>query len=115
MRISDWSSDVCSSDLVISAVNGLAAGGGFEVALACDLIVAADHAEFFLPEALIGIIPDAGGVVRLPRRLPHALAMELMLTGRHMPAAEALAHGLINRVVPVAELIDRKSTRLNSS
>jgi crotonobetainyl-CoA hydratase len=90
---------------VIVAVNGLAAGGGFEVALACDLIVAADHAEFFLPEALIGIIPDAGGVVRLPRRLPHALAMELMLTGRRMPAAEALAHGLINRVVPGAELL----------
>lgn len=90
---------------VIAAVNGLAAGGGFEVALACDLIVAADHAEFFLPEALIGIIPDAGGVVRLPRRLPHALAMELMLTGRRMPAAEALAHGLVNRVVPGAELL----------
>lgn len=91
---------------VIAAVNGLAAGGGFEVALACDLIVAADHAEFFLPEALIGIIPDAGGVIRLPRRLPHALAMELMLTGRRMPAAEALAHGLVNRVVPAAGLMD---------
>jgi crotonobetainyl-CoA hydratase len=90
---------------VIAAINGLAAGGGFEVALACDLIVATDHAEFFLPEALIGIIPDAGGVIRLPRRLPHALAMELMLTGRRMPAAEALAHGLVNRVVPGAELM----------
>ncbi len=90
---------------VIAAVNGLAAGGGFEVALACDLIVAADHVEFFLPEALIGIVPDAGGVIRLPRRLPHALAMELMLTGRRLPAAEALAHGLVNRVVPSAELM----------
>jgi crotonobetainyl-CoA hydratase len=90
---------------VIAAVNGLAAGGGFEAALACDLIVAADHAEFFLPEALIGIIPDSGGVIRLPRRLPHALAMELLLTGRRMPAAEALAHGLVNRVVPAADLM----------
>jgi len=90
---------------VIAAVNGLAVGGGFEVALACDLIVAADHVEFFLPEALIGIIPDAGGVIRLPRRLPYALAMELMLTGRRLPASEALAHGLINRIVPASQLM----------
>ncbi len=90
---------------VIAAVNGLAAGGGFELTLACDLVVAAGHAEFFLPEALIGIIPDAGGVIRLPRRLPHALAMEMMLTGRRMGAAEALTHGLVNRVVPPGELM----------
>lgn len=90
---------------VIAAVNGMAVGGGFELILTCDLIVAAEHAEFFLPEATIGIIPDAGGVLRLPRRLPRALAMEMLLTGRRMGAAEALAHGLVNRVVPATELM----------
>ena len=90
---------------VIAAVNGLAVGGGFELALACDLIVAAEHAEFFLPETGIGIIPDAGGVQRLPRRLPYAIAMELMLTGRRMDAAEAARYGLVNMVVPAAQLM----------
>jgi crotonobetainyl-CoA hydratase len=90
---------------VIAAVNGMAVGGGFELILACDLIVAANHVEFFLPEATIGIIPDAGGVIRLPRRLPHALAMEMLLTGSRMSAAEALARGLVNRVVPASELM----------
>jgi crotonobetainyl-CoA hydratase len=90
---------------VIAAVNGMAVGGGFELILACDLVVAANHVEFFLPEATIGIIPDAGGVIRLPRRLPHALAMEMLLTGSRMSAAEALAHGLVNRVVPASELM----------
>ncbi len=90
---------------VIAAVNGLAVGGGFELALACDLIVAADSVEFFLPELRLGLIPDAGGVLRLPRRLPRAVAMELMLTGRRMTAAEAQGWGLVNRVVPAAELM----------
>jgi crotonobetainyl-CoA hydratase len=90
---------------VIAAVNGLAVGGGFELALACDLIVAAEGVEFFLPEVTIGIIPDAGGVLRLPRRLPRALAMELMLTGERLSASEALRLGLVNRVVPGPELM----------
>ena len=90
---------------VIAALNGLAVGGGFELALACDLIVAAEHVELMLPEAGIGIIPDAGGVQRLPRRLPYHVAMELMLTGRRMGAAEAARHGLVNAVVPAAELM----------
>jgi crotonobetainyl-CoA hydratase len=85
---------------VIAAVNGIAAGGGFELALAADLVVAAEHAEFSLPEATLGIIPDAGGVLRLPRRLPRPLALELLLTGRKMPAPEALDRGLVNQVVP---------------
>ncbi len=85
---------------VIAAVNGLAVGGGFELALACDLIVAAETAAFFLPEATLGIVPDAGGVLRLPRRLPRAIAMEMLLTGRRMDAAEAHRYGLVNRVVP---------------
>lgn len=91
---------------VIAAVNGLALGGGFELALAADLIVAAEHAEFALPEATLGIIPDSGGVLRLPRRLPGAVATELLFTGRRMPAAEAAGWGLVNRVVPAATLLD---------
>jgi crotonobetainyl-CoA hydratase len=91
---------------VIAAVNGLALGGGFELALAADLIVAAEHAEFALPEATLGIIPDSGGVLRLPRRLPAAVANELLFTGRRMTAAEAAGWGLVNRVVPGTELVD---------
>jgi len=89
---------------VIAAVNGMAVGGGFEIAIAADMIVAADHAQFFLPEAGIGILPDAGSV-RLPRLLPPHLARELLLTGRRMSAQEAAQHGLVNRVVPLAELL----------
>ena len=82
---------------VIAAVNGYAAGGGFALALACDLIIAANHAQFFLPEATIGIIPDSGGVLRLPRRVPHAIAMDMLMTGRRMEVEEAIHFGLINR------------------
>ncbi len=90
---------------VIAAVNGMAVGGGFEIAMAADLIVAADHAQFFLPEAALGILPDAGSV-RLPRLLPAHIANELLLTGRRMPAAEAAHYGLVNKVVPAADLLD---------
>jgi crotonobetainyl-CoA hydratase len=91
---------------VIAAVNGLAAGGGFELVLACDLIVAAEHAEFFLPELGLGIVPDAGGAQRLPRRLPWFLAMDLLLTSRRMSAEEAERRGLVRAVVPSARLMD---------
>lgn len=91
---------------VVAAVNGPAIGGGFELALACDLIVAAEHATFALPEAGLGVMADAGGVQRLPRRLPHHLAMELLLTGRPLTAAEAHHHGLANRIAPGAEVLD---------
>ena len=90
---------------VIAAINGLAVGGGFEMALACDLIVAAEGVEFFLPEARIGVIPDAGGILRLPRRLPRAIAMEMMLTGKRLSAVDALRFGLVNELVPFAELM----------
>jgi crotonobetainyl-CoA hydratase len=90
---------------VIAAVNGIAAGGGFELALAADLVVAAEHADFRLPETGLGIIPDSGGVLRLPRRLPRALAVELLLTGRPMTAVEASGRGLVNRVVPGDQLL----------
>ena len=89
---------------VIAAVNGLAIGGGFELALAADLIVAADSAEFALPEVKLGMMADSGGVLRLPKRLPRAIATELLLTGRRMGAAEAQRWGLVNRVVPLAQL-----------
>jgi crotonobetainyl-CoA hydratase len=89
---------------VIAAVNGMAVGGGFEMAIAADLIVAADHAQFWLPEPALGILPDAGAV-KLPRLLPRHLARELMLTGRRMDAAEGLRWGLIGRVVPADELL----------
>jgi crotonobetainyl-CoA hydratase len=90
---------------VIAAVNGLAIGGGFELALAADLIVASETAEFALPEARLGIMADSGGVLRLPRRLPRSIAAELLMTGRRMDAQEALRWGLVNRVVAPQELL----------
>lgn len=91
---------------VIAAVNGYAAGGGFELALACDLIVAATQATFMVPECKLGIIPDAGGVLRLPKAMPRALAMEMMLTGEPLSAAELARWGVINRVVEREQLMD---------
>ncbi len=85
---------------VIAAVNGLAMGGGFELALAADLIVAAEQAEFALPEVKLGMVADSGGVLRLPRRLPRAIATELLMTGRRLSAQEAARWGLVNQVVP---------------
>jgi crotonobetainyl-CoA hydratase len=90
---------------VIAAVNGMAVGGGFELALACDLILAVPDAELFTPEVNLGFVPDAGGVVRLPSRLPRAIAMELLLTGRRMSAEEAARHGLVNRLVDPVDLM----------
>ena len=92
---------------VIAAVNGLAIGGGFELVLACDLVIAADHVEFALPEMPLGIVPDAGAIQRLPRRLPYNVALEMLLLGRRMPANEAYQHGLVNAVVPTTELMPR--------
>lgn len=89
---------------VIAAVNGMAVGGGFEIAMAADLIVAADHAQFWLPEAGLGMLPDAGSV-RLPKLLPAHVARELLLTGRRMGAEEAHRWGLVSRVVPGGELL----------
>lgn len=88
----------------IAAVNGFALAGGFEIALACDMIVAADEAVFGLPEVTRGLIAAAGGVYRLVRRLPQALAIELIATGNRLDASRAAALGLVNQVVPKAEL-----------
>lgn len=91
---------------VIAAVNGLALGGGFEIALACDIIVASENASFGLPEPRVGMMAGAGGVHRLPRQIPFHLAMGLILTGKRISAQEALKLGLINEVVPPSELMN---------
>ena len=91
---------------VIAAINGLAIGGGFEMALACDLLIAAEHVEFALPEMPLGIVPDAGALQRLPRRIPHNIAMEMFFLGRRMSASEAAHYGLVNKVVPKEQLME---------
>ena len=96
------------TDLVkplIAAVNGVALGGGLELALACDLVVAAEHATLGLPEPRVGLLAAAGGVHRLPRMIPLKIAMGLMLTGKSIDAHEAARLGLVNEVVPLAELL----------
>jgi enoyl-CoA hydratase/carnithine racemase len=89
---------------VIARVNGHAVGGGFEMVLGCDIIVAAEGASFGLPEARVGRLPLDGGMTLLQRQVPFHLAMGLMLTGKRITAAEALRIGLVNEVVPRAEL-----------
>jgi enoyl-CoA hydratase/carnithine racemase len=89
----------------IAAVNGWAMGGGCEMALACDLIIAAEHARFGLPEPRVGLFAGAGGVHRLPRQLPLKIAMGMILTGKAIDAQEAARWGLANEVVPAAELM----------
>lgn len=91
---------------VIAALNGLVIGGGFELALGCDLLIAADHVEFALPEMPLGIVPDAGALQRLPRRIPHNIAMEMLLLGRRMSAQEAAQYGLVNKIVPKENLLE---------
>jgi len=91
---------------VIAAVNGLAVGGGFELALSADMILCAEHARFALPEINVGVLADAA-TIKLPRRIPYHVAMDLLLTGRWMEAAEAKHWGLANEVVPAAQLLDR--------
>lgn len=91
---------------VIAAVNGYALGGGCELALACDFIYASENAVFGLPEIGLGIIPGFGGTQRLPRQIGANMARELIFTGRHLSAAEALEIGLVNRCFPPAELLE---------
>ena len=90
---------------MIAAVNGVAVGGGLELALACDIIIAADHARFGLPEPRVGLFAGAGGIHRLARQLPFKVAMGLLLTGRLFGADEAHRIGLVNEVVPLADLM----------
>jgi enoyl-CoA hydratase/carnithine racemase len=90
---------------LIAAVNGVALGGGLELVLACDVVVAAEHARLGLPEPRVGLMAAAGGVHRLPRQVPLKIAMGMILTGRQVPAAEAARWGLVNEVVPGAGLM----------
>ncbi|MET8956474.1 crotonase/enoyl-CoA hydratase family protein [Streptomyces sp. NPDC004393] len=92
---------------LIAAVEGWAMGGGFELALACDLIVAAEDAHFGLPEVKRGLIAAGGGVIRLPRRIPYHLAMEFLLTGEPVSGRRAGELGLANRVVPAGDAVNK--------
>ncbi|WP_138932982.1 carnitinyl-CoA dehydratase [Roseovarius arcticus] len=89
---------------IVAAVNGICCGGGLELALGADIIIAADHAQFALPEINSGTVADAASV-KLPKRIPYHIAMEMLLTGRWIDASEAARWGMINRVVPAAELM----------
>jgi len=91
---------------VICAVNGIACGGGFEIMLGCDIIVAEEHATFALPEINVGVLPDSG-VVKLRRRIPYHVAVDLMMTGRWMDVEEAKHWGLVNYVVPKGNSMDK--------
>ena len=91
---------------VIAAVSGFALGGGCELAMMCDFIIASDTAKFGQPEIKLGVIPGAGGTQRLPRAIGKAKAMDMVLTGRNMDAVEAERAGLVSRIVPVATLVD---------
>ncbi len=91
---------------VIAAVAGYALGGGCELAMMCDIIIAADTARFGQPEIKLGVLPGAGGTQRLPRAIGKAKAMDLILTGRYMKADEAERAGLVSRVVPASELMN---------
>ena len=90
---------------VIAAVNGFALGGGFEIALACDIIIAAEGATFGLPEPRVGLMAAVGGVHRLPRQIPYHIAMGMMLAGKRLNAQEAYQRGLVNEVVPLDRLL----------
>ena len=91
---------------VIAAVNGFALGGGFEIVLSCDIVLAAEHATFGLPEPRVGLMAGAGGVHRLPRQIPYHVAMGMILTARRIGARDAERYGLVNEVVPAAELMN---------
>jgi enoyl-CoA hydratase len=90
---------------IIAAVEGYALAGGFELTLSCDLVVAGDEAKFGLPEVRRGLVAGAGGLLRLPRRIPYHLAMEIALSGEHFPAARLHQAGLVNQLVPAGQAL----------
>lgn len=91
---------------IIAAVNGLALGGGFEIALSCDIIIAVEEAVFGLPEPRVGLMAGAGGVHKLPRQLPYHIAMDMILTSRQITAQQAMEYGIVSQVVKREELMD---------
>lgn len=91
---------------VIAAINGIAFGGGFELALSCDILIAADHASFALPEINSGVIADAA-TLKLPKRIPYHIAMDMLFTGRRITAEEAARWGIVSEIVPAADLMER--------
>ena len=102
----DWKRLTAARTPIIAAVSGFALGGGCELAMMCDMIIAGDNAKFGQPEITLGVIPGMGGSQRLTRAVGKAKAMDLCLTGRQMDAAEAERSGLVTRVVPAAELLE---------
>lgn len=92
---------------VIAAVNGACMAGGFELLLGTDIRIAADHAQFALPEVSRGVLPFAGAIARLPRQIPHCIAMQLMLTGTAIDAGEALRIGLVNQCIPAKQVMPK--------
>jgi E-phenylitaconyl-CoA hydratase len=96
---------------LIAAINGYALGGGLEIAMACDIRIAADTAQMGLPEVTLGLMPGWGGTQRLPRLVPFSIGMEMALTGRRINAQEALKIGLVHEVVPLAELMTAAKAR----
>jgi enoyl-CoA hydratase len=105
-RFASWGRIAAIGTPLIAAVRGFALGGGCELAMICDMIVAAEDAQFGQPEIKLGVMPGAGGTQRLTRAIGKAKAMELILTGRTMTAAEAEAHGLVTSVVPAEATLD---------
>ena len=104
--VANWDAAARARKPIVAAVAGFALGGGCEIAMQCDIIIAADNAKFGQPEIKLGVIPGIGGTQRLTRAVGKAKAMDLILTGRMMDAAEAERSGLVARVVPAANLMD---------
>lgn len=112
--VTDWSRLTKISKPIVAAVSGFAFGGGCEIAMTCDMIVASETAQFGQPEINLGVIPGAGGTQRLTQAVGKAIAMEMVLNGRYLTAAEALAHGLVNRVYPVEVYLEEAVRMANA-
>jgi enoyl-CoA hydratase len=113
-HLSNWDKIGSLKKPIIAAVSGFALGGGCELAMACDMIVASETAVFGQPEVLIGVMPGAGGTQRLTKAVGKAVAMDMNLTGRRLSAREALSFGLVNKVVPVESFLSEAKKMAHS-